>query len=221
MMDKPAMISFDIGNTLLTLKNGQGFCSYFCAKTGYSLSQLRPLFYEHFLVENNTMGYAIEKVCEKINYYETQEIIADYSKAQLSVFEDVIPTLKRIKSLNIPIIAVSNCTPWEAGGLDEIGLGEYIDKVYYSFLIGSAKPESKIFNYVQNDINLKPEQILHIGDTLEADVMGALAVGWRAILLDRNSTTKKEKNDEYVTVKTLAQIVDLIEAPTQGGEKRV
>ena len=209
-MDKPAIISFDIGNTLISLNESKGFCSYFSEKTGYSLSYLRPLFYKHFLIANNTMEKAVEDVCKIIDYKTSKEIIDNYTQPKLVVFEDVMPTLKKIKLLGIPIIAVSNCTPWEANGLDEIGLSQFIDKVYYSFLIGAAKPDPKIFLYVQNDIHIRPEKILHIGDTLEADVKGAIAVGWKSILLDRNNRIQYEEKGEYFTINTISKILDIV-----------
>ncbi|MBT9146936.1 MAG: Phosphoglycolate phosphatase [Syntrophomonadaceae bacterium] len=209
-MEKPATISFDIGNTLIEFNGSKGFCSYFCEKTGYSYSYLKPLFYEYFLVKNSTMKSAVENVCKIIAYKSPQEIVDCYVKPKLKLFDDVIPTLKKLKTMGIPIIAISNCTPWEAYGLDEVGLSQFIDKVFYSFMIGAAKPDPKIFRYVQSDIKTLPEKILHIGDTLEADVKGALMVGWSSILLDRKNRFLCSENDEYLIINNMSEIIDII-----------
>ena len=40
--------------------------------------------------------------------------------------------------------------------------------------------------------NLKGEEILHIGDDLKKDYLGAKNVGWNALLIQRNKEAKNE-----------------------------
>ncbi|MDR0460804.1 MAG: HAD family hydrolase [Nitrososphaerota archaeon] len=203
------VISFDIGNTLLKLKDSKGFCSYFCDVTGLNMDYLRPLFFEHFLTKNNALEYAVAEVCRIVNYKQVDEIVNGYIPPNVDAYHDAISTLRSLSERGFSLIAVSNCTPWEAYGLNETGLKKYINKVYYSHLLGVAKPDIKVFQYVQNDIGVPAEHIMHVGDSLEADVIGASAAGWSSILLDRNSKSSFRENDGHCVINSLSSLVNL------------
>ena len=51
------------------------------------------------------------------------------------------------------------------------------DKVYLSFEIGMRKPNKEIYEYVQNDLEINPQDILFIDDD-EDNIMAAQACGW-------------------------------------------
>ena len=55
------------------------------------------------------------------------------------------------------------------------------DKTYFSHEIGLRKPDNNIYNFVLDDINLKPSEILFIDDT-EKNILAARALGWNCIL---------------------------------------
>jgi HAD superfamily hydrolase (TIGR01509 family) len=53
----------------------------------------------------------------------------------------------------------------------------------YSSDVGVAKPHPDIFRAALAAMNVLPEQALHVGDRLLADVAGAQSVGMRAVLI--------------------------------------
>lgn len=65
--------------------------------------------------------------------------------------------------------------------LIKTGIMNFIDKIYCYRTIGYKKPSSDFFLYVLNDLNIEPERVIMIGDDYEADVLGALQNGIRAI----------------------------------------
>jgi FMN phosphatase YigB (HAD superfamily) len=123
------VISFDIGNTLIKLSS-KGFCTEFSIKTGIELEKLRPLFHKYFLTKSYTLQFAVEKVCNIIDYKYPQKIIDGFYPSPVELFEDVLPTLKYLKNKGITTIALSNCCPWEATGIEELGLKAYIKKIF-------------------------------------------------------------------------------------------
>jgi len=67
----------------------------------------------------------------------------------------------------------------------EIGPGsidQYFDKVYYSHIIGSRKPDAACYEYILKENNLKPEQTLLIDDSIQ-NIEGAKAIGIQTIHL--------------------------------------
>ena len=58
---------------------------------------------------------------------------------------------------------------------------KYFKKIYDSESIGVKKPNPIVFNYALSDSNSVKSESLMIGDSLEADIEGALNVGMNAI----------------------------------------
>ena len=54
-----------------------------------------------------------------------------------------------------------------------------------SHVHGKTKPHDSIFRALLARLGVEPEEAVMVGDTVEDDVEGALAVGMRAVLLDR------------------------------------
>ena len=50
--------------------------------------------------------------------------------------------------------------------------------------LGIAKPNSRFFDFVRRDF--LPNEVLHVGDDIIADIQGATAAGIRAVLVDRS-----------------------------------
>ena len=113
---------------------------------------------------------------------------------------DLLNFLKKKYSLHI----ISN-------GFEEIqkrkvinsGLYKFFDNIFTSEVIGYKKPNPKIFHFVLNEVNIKPVSAVMIGDSKEADIMGALNIGLNAIHFNSNN----EKNhDLCVIVRSLKEI---------------
>lgn len=211
-MSKTTVVSFDIGNTLIDLKAGKGFCTYFCEQVGMDLSKIHKLVNKYFLCTELPMNIAVKTVCELMGNDSYHRIVDNYiPNPKITVFDDVIPVLRILRNSNIEIIAFSNCTPWEATGLNECGLAEYINKVYYSFNIGMTKPEIKAFDYVRADINKQADEILHVGDTFDADVLGALNANWNACWLNRKAKPMPSEYDRKIQViSSLWGLIDIL-----------
>ena len=55
--------------------------------------------------------------------------------------------------------------------------------VFWSSQIGFAKPDLRFFRYIERSLNLRPHQLLMIGDSEMADFGGARQAGWKATLV--------------------------------------
>lgn len=61
------------------------------------------------------------------------------------------------------------------------GIHSYFDKIINSEMAGVKKPNPVIFELALKSANTVPEKSLMIGDNIEADIMGAQAVGLHAL----------------------------------------
>ena len=71
----------------------------------------------------------------------------------------------------------------------------------------SCKPCREIFEKALEVAGCKPEEAVHIGDSVVSDVEGASTVGIQPVLIDRSG---KEKCDKAIVVKSLDEVINLI-----------
>jgi putative hydrolase of the HAD superfamily len=99
------------------------------------------------------------------------------------LYDDVPDALDAIRAAGLRIGLVSN----SARDVHEFARhhGLDVDAGISSFHHGRTKPHASIFSAVLDLLGVEPAEAAMVGDTIADDVEGALAVGMRAILLDR------------------------------------
>ena len=99
-------------------------------------------------------------------------------------FPGVYDTLQFLLDQGMLLVLVSNHS-WSQNGweiIDIYGFEKYFSKIVFSADIGFKKPSAKIFNIVKETFTgYKANEILHIGDDIQADVFGALKYGIKAV----------------------------------------
>jgi len=76
--------------------------------------------------------------------------------------------------------------------LKNSGIYGYFDHVINSEMAGVKKPNPIIFDLALKMSNTKPESSLMIGDSLEADIRGAMAVGLHALHFNAHNSQQHE-----------------------------
>ena len=67
----------------------------------------------------------------------------------------------------------------------------------------SYEPRSELFEMALKETNLKPQEIVHIGDSLNSDIKGASSLGINAIWINRNN---KDIPDGVIAVTNCTEI---------------
>jgi putative hydrolase of the HAD superfamily len=100
-------------------------------------------------------------------------------------YPDVVPALTALQGDGHRLVIVSN---WDCSlpeWLGSLGLLALVDGVVTSADVGAAKPDPRIFRRALELAGARPENAVHVGDSVAGDVEGARAVGVRAVLLQR------------------------------------
>ena len=103
----------------------------------------------------------------------------------LDLFPDAVRTLEALRADGYPVALISN---WQSGVrhyCDELGLGRWLDHVVGSGDLGVAKPDARIFAEACARLDVPPSDVLHVGDSLTDDYLGAEAAGLVPVLLAR------------------------------------
>ena len=123
------------------------------------------------------------------------------------LYPETVEVLEELKSRGYKLVVVSNWDSPLDGLLTRLGIAHYFDAILASHdaNVLSAKPDPHIFEIAMNRLDVDRDEIVHIGDTPDADIDGARNAGIRAILVDR-----KGKFDG-VHSETIASLSELLE----------
>jgi putative hydrolase of the HAD superfamily len=95
--------------------------------------------------------------------------------------------------------------------LEEADLRPHIDAVVISETVGIRKPRAEIFAATLDALGVAPAEVLHVGDSLRADVDGAAAVGIPAAWITRRVSDADRRLREHAGAKPDFVIQDLAE----------
>jgi HAD superfamily hydrolase (TIGR01549 family) len=99
------------------------------------------------------------------------------------LFEDTVPALGELRRHRLRIGLVSNTGRNLAAFVEHHGLD--VDVAVGSRAHGKTKPDPSIFEAALVALDVEASAAAMVGDSIEDDIEGALALGMRALLLDR------------------------------------
>ena len=83
------------------------------------------------------------------------------------------------------------------------GLKTFFDFIFTADQVGFKKPHPQIFKEALNQTKADPKKALMIGDSLEADILGALTQGMNAIHFNSH---QEELHDKCLIVNSLNEL---------------
>ena len=108
------------------------------------------------------------------------------------IFDDVKPALDSLAARGVNLGIISNWDERLRPLLTKTGLAKYFDAIVISGEVGFTKPSPVIFEMASRKMGVAPNEILHIGDSVDHDMAGAKGAGFKAALLDRDETGVKD-----------------------------
>ncbi len=99
------------------------------------------------------------------------------------VLPGVRAALQALRFLDYRLAALTNADARMRTVLEELQLAPFFEAVFTSTELGAAKRGAAVFKKVAKEMGVAPVDWLHVGDSLEDDVNGALAAGCRAAWL--------------------------------------
>jgi putative hydrolase of the HAD superfamily len=127
-------------------------------------------------------------------------------------FEEVPDVLCAARERGVRLVVVSNWDVSLHDVLAETGLAPLLDGAITSAEVGSAKPDGGIFARGLELAGVGATDVVHVGDSVEHDVAGALAAGIEPLLLVRDGVTVDSPVPPGVrTIPTLRPLLDLLD----------
>lgn len=135
----------------------------------YDMGKLRLATLRLGLAASGYVGAELDAAAQEcFTYFYQQRSNFTVAPAYCEVLEQLAQAM--------PLVAITN------GNVDvnAIGLGQYFTHVYHANIDNRAKPHADMFDKAQQALALPSRQILHVGDNLVNDVLGAYHNGFKS-----------------------------------------
>lgn len=122
-----------------------------------------------------------------------QGVVAALDDTEISElsFLDAREALTSTRASGYVVAALGNVMFWPGMVtryiLHRNGLLRFFDITVFSDEVGLQKPSREIFEYVTRKVGTDLDSLVHVGDSPENDLAGALTAGARAVLVNRSS----------------------------------
>lgn len=90
----------------------------------------------------------------------------------------------------------------------KFGLERYFDAIVISKDIGIRKPDPEIFRFALQKLRLNSHEAIHVGDSIDSDVVGAKNAGMKAIWI--NKTFEESEIEADYTINSIREITSIL-----------
>ncbi|MEZ4496085.1 MAG: HAD-IA family hydrolase [Thermomicrobiales bacterium] len=125
------------------------------------------------------------------------------------VYADVVETMQRLRDAGVKRAIISNADADVTDFVTHLAVADEFDLIVTSAVVGWEKPDVRTFQAAFVPLEVAPERSLHIGDQPRSDVVGSLASGMRAALIDRYAR-HDQANHEVPVMRTFGELVDYV-----------
>ena len=138
--------------------------------------------------------------------FHLNQVYLKHRFEDIKLFNDVLPTLRTLRTkYTLGLLSNGNSYP------ERCGLEGIFQFVVFSQDYGVEKPNQKLFQIGVEKAGCSKQELLHVGDSLQDDIMGANNAGIKCIWLNR----KQVKNDLNIKVDyeiySLLELLELLE----------
>lgn len=108
--------------------------------------------------------------------------------AQMYVYPEVHEVLARLAPDFVLGVITNGPGPMQREKLERFALTPYFSVIAVDTEVGFTKPDRRIFEWAAAQVELKPEELLFIGNDPDSDIAGARNAGWKNARIFRGSS---------------------------------
>ncbi|AEG92662.1 HAD family hydrolase [Ramlibacter tataouinensis] len=127
-------------------------------------------------------------------------------RQRVELFGDVLPALEFLAS-RYPLVSLSNGN----ADLERVGLARYFQAAISAREFGVGKPDPRIFHAAAGAVDAVPAQVLHLGDDVLLDVLGALNAGMQTGWVNRTEALwPHEDQRPHLVLRDLGELCEVL-----------
>jgi putative hydrolase of the HAD superfamily len=135
-------------------------------------------------------------------------LFIDYLTSNNHLIEGTIETLDYLKDKYVLHIITNGFSFVQDVKLQKSNLDKYFVTITNSEAAGHKKPHENIFNHALISANASKTESIMIGDSIEADVLGAMNFGIKAVFF--NPANEMVSNNEIIQIQCLTQLKNIL-----------
>ena len=187
---KPSVIAFDVFGTLVKIGERRSPYKKLMKWLKHHGRKPKPDDAKLIMSQNSDFIEFINLLNMNVPDQLLQEINSDLDEElqTITLYEDTLPTLEKLQNSGFRLALCSN-TAMPYGKVVSSILPP-LDAYAWSYEVGSIKPDSRIYQYLIDQLGCHVKDVLFIGDTPLADFSGPKEFGMSARLIDRKNGQK-------------------------------
>ena len=163
--------------------------------------------------------YRIQEAAKDLGVYLTDEqalsMQRQYKNNQrkLKLSDTTISILELAKKNNVKLGVITNGpSDHQWTKVNALGVEKWIprENIIVSGDLGINKPDVRIFDAMQEKLQLDFESLYYIGDSLENDIVGANNARWKSIWINRYNKEHSQGDKVYKIVKNNFELFEII-----------
>jgi putative hydrolase of the HAD superfamily len=213
-------VCFDIGGTLVEMERGT-LAEEIAVQIDADQHVVKDLLIQHGKRTRTTpaqLAAVITLGCRCPQYTGLVAELLNRRRTDVSsprLYGDTLATLQALTGAGWRIFYLSNAVGYVDAG-PAPGYYCYAEIVLHSWEIGACTPDPAAYRAIADRSGLDPETILHVGDSWDSDIVGALDAGWQAVHLARAERDVPVASLPQVPrIGTLTDLIDLLPAQRQ------
>ncbi len=161
-----------------------------------------------------TLGVSVDETKVK----RATRIRFDYSVRSMIPRLDAIETLSHLKYKGCKTGLISDCSAEVPAIWKDTPFAKLIDIAIFSCLVGMKKPDPRIYQLTANQLGIKPQKCLYIGDGSSQELTGASQVGMHAVLLrlpdDEDADAHRIDSEEWhgPVISSIREVLPFLES---------
>jgi putative hydrolase of the HAD superfamily len=124
------------------------------------------------------------------------------------LYDDALPFLRALRSADIKIAIVSNCSEHTRDLLENNGVAELADALVLSYEVGAEKPAAEIFAYALDRLGVLAGRAVFVDDQ-PSYCAGAMALGITAVQIARGELDGKVPAEGTTVVRSLSDVTPM------------
>ncbi|MCB0375881.1 MAG: YjjG family noncanonical pyrimidine nucleotidase [Sinomicrobium sp.] len=146
----------------------------------------------------DALSYAVE---DAVIHVLSEEYIAQLP-THGHLFDDTVAVLNYLKPRYKLHIITNGFKEVQHKKLERANIQHYFRHIVNSETVGVKKPDPRIFEHALEKASVHPRKAVMIGDSLEADILGARNVGMETIHVNHD----EEEHDHGISIRKLSEI---------------
>lgn len=126
------------------------------------------------------------------------------------LYPEVVETLAALAQRSLPLAVVSNFDSRLHGILQGLGVDRCFTDIIVSSHVGYAKPAREIFHAALERHGYEPESAVHVGDSEENDLEGAVNAGLKGVLVDRKAA-QNHVHEPLLRIQSLRDLLPILD----------